>query len=239
MEGYIVRRMNGLPENRLLMLVKRLSEIGIALSKEHDEEILLEQILNFAKDLTRADGGTIYSCTDDESLTFRILHTDSLQLYRGGTHGVITDLPVVSLRKDGVPNHQSVVAHAVLEERTIVIDDAYETADFDFSGTRAFDEQTGYRSKSMLTVPMRDHRGAIIGVLQLLNAQNDDHGIIAFDEFDVQVVESLASQASIMMTNGLLAKQVSDLFESFVKLIATAIDEKSHYTGAHCRRVQS
>ena len=75
-------------------------------------------------------------------------------------------------------SHQSVVAHAVLTQTTVVIDDAYETQAFDFSGTREFDKRTGYRSKSMLTIPMRNHRREIIGVLQLLNAQDADGLII-------------------------------------------------------------
>lgn len=221
----------------LVQAIERLTDIGIALSTAHDEEALLERILVCAKDLTQADGGTIYSLIDHKALRFRIIHTDSLGLAQGGQWGRITDLPDIPLYCDGQANHQSVVAHAVLERITVVIDDAYETDHFDFSGTREFDRRTGYRSTSMLTVPMRNHRDEIIGVLQLLNAQDGEGRIVAFDPTMVRVVESLASQASIMLTNGLLARQVGDLFESFVKLIAGAIDEKSPYTGEHCRRV--
>ncbi|TVR42650.1 MAG: HD domain-containing protein [Planctomycetota bacterium] len=226
------------PRDLTLRVIERLSDIGIALTGDHDEESLLERILVCAKDLSRADGGTIYSLGEDNRLRFRILHTDSLGLARGGKWGAIDDLPDIPLyNSDGEANHTSVVAHAVLSASTVVIDDAYQVREFDFSGTRAFDARTGYRSTSMLTVPMRDHRDAIIGVLQLLNAQDSEGQIVPFDPITVRVVESLASQASIMLTNGLLARQVSDLFESFVKLIAHAIDEKSPYTGGHCRRV--
>ncbi|TVR07917.1 MAG: GAF domain-containing protein [Planctomycetota bacterium] len=223
--------------DRQLAAVERLNEIGIALSKEHDEDRVLELILRGAKDLTRADGGTIYSVVDDQALRFRLLRTDSLGLAHGGSGAPIASFPDIPLYIAGAPNHSSVVAHAVLERTTVVIDDAYTQQAFDFSGTRAFDARTGYRSTSMLTVPMRDHRNDIIGVLQLLNAQDDAGAITAFSPHQVRLVESLASQASMLLSNGALARQVGALFESFVKLIAGAIDEKSPYTGKHCRRV--
>ncbi|TVR48926.1 MAG: GAF domain-containing protein [Planctomycetota bacterium] len=221
----------------LLAAIQRLNDIGIDLSREHDEDHMLERILVAAKDLTRADGGSIYSMLAEDALRFRIIHTDSLGLAQGGQWGPIVGLPDIPLYREGEPNHASVVAHAVLERTTVVIDDAYAVEDFDFSGTRAFDARTGYRSVAMLTVPMCDHRDEVIGVLQLLNPHDAAGAMTTFNASQVRLVESLASQASIMLTNGQLVQQVSNLFESFVKLIAHAIDEKSPYTGSHCRRV--
>lgn len=224
-------------QDRQLAAIERLNEIGIALSKEQDEERVLELILHGAKDLTHADGGTVYSVVDEQALRFRLLRTDSLGLMYGGSGEPIANFPDIPLYRDGQANHSSVVAHAVLERTTVVIDDAYQIESFDFSGTRAFDTRTGYRSTSMLTVPMCDHRNAIIGVLQLLNAQDESGAITPFSQHQVRLVESLASQASVLLSNGALTRQVGALFESFVKLIAGAIDEKSPYTGTHCRRV--
>ena len=118
------------------------------------------------------------------------------------------------------------------------IADAYTEEGFDFSGTRNFDKRTGYRSTSFLTVPMKNHEGEIIGVLQLLNAIDPATGA----RHDVQrrgpaLAESLASQAAIALTNRLLIQQLEVLFESLIELINTAIDDKSPYTGGHCKRV--
>src|SRR5690606_13667892 len=121
---------------------------------------------------------------------------------------------------------------------TVNIKDAYEEIGFDFSGTRKFDEQTGYRSKSFLTIPMKNHENEIIGVLQLINAIDPVSGeIIPFSAENQQLVESLASQAAVALTNHNLIEGLKNLFEAFIELIADAIDEKSPYTGGHCRRV--
>jgi HD-GYP domain-containing protein (c-di-GMP phosphodiesterase class II) len=218
--------------------IERLNAIGIALSAERDPVRLLEQILLGAKDITAADGGTIYSLGEDDQLRFEILRTDSLHLMMGGTSGVPIGFPPIPLhRPDGSPNTSSVVASAVLSGQTVNIPDAYHAVGYDFSGTRAFDERTGYRSTSFLTVPMRNHEGAITGVLQLLNARDADGRIVPFTTADQRLAESLASQAATALTKHELIDGMRRLLESFIQLIATAIDEKSPYTGGHCRRV--
>ena len=101
-----------------------------------------------------------------------------------------------------------------------------------------FDEKTGYHSQSFLTVPLKNHEDEIIGVLQLLNAQSQNSKKIISFASDVQeMVEALASQAAVAITNKNLIKDLEALFESFIKLIASAIDAKSPYTGGHCARV--
>jgi HD-GYP domain-containing protein (c-di-GMP phosphodiesterase class II) len=131
-----------------------------------------------------------------------------------------------------------VAAYAVLNDRTVNIPDAYEAEGFDFSGTRKFDESTGYRSKSFLTIPMKNHENEIIGVLQLINAIDPEtNEIVTFSPANQQLVESLASQAAVALTNHNLIEGLKDLFEAFIELIADAIDEKSPYTGGHCQRV--
>jgi HD-GYP domain-containing protein (c-di-GMP phosphodiesterase class II) len=140
--------------------------------------------------------------------------------------------------KDGKPNHSMVAAYAALTGKTVNIPDAYTAEGFDLSGTRNFDKKTGYRSKSFLTVPMKNHENEIIGVLQLINAQAPGSGdIVPFSASDQRLAESLASQAAIALTNRMLIVQLEELFESFINLMNTAIDEKSPYTGGHCQRV--
>ena len=218
--------------------LEQLNAIGASLSAERNINRLLEAILAAAKTITRADGGTLYRLTEDRGLRFEIMRTTSLKFYLGGTTGNPIPFYPIKLYKDGKPNHQMVAAHAALTGETVNIADAYTAEGFDFTGTRAFDSKTGYRSKSFLTVPMRNHEGETIGVLQLINAIDPRSGeIVAFSASDQRLAESLASQAAIALTNRQLINQLEQLFESFINLINTAIDEKSPYTGGHCQRV--
>jgi len=219
--------------------LEQLNAIGASLSAERDINRLLESILTAAKTITRADGGTLYRVTDEKTLRFEIVRTSSLQYYLGGTTGTAVPFyPIHLMGKDGQPNHSMVAAYAALTGKTVNIPDAYTAEGFDFSGTRNFDKKTGYRSKSFLTVPMRNHENEIIGVLQLINAQHPGSGeIVPFSPSDQRLAESLASQAAIALTNRMLIMQLEELFESFINLMNTAIDEKSPYTGGHCQRV--
>ena len=250
----------------LLHRLDELNAIGVALSNERDIDRLLEIILIAAKRITHADAGTLYLMEPEQQvLKFEIIHNDTLGIALGGTTGnPITFFPVKLYDEAGKPNHQMVVAYAALNGITINIPDAYSAEGYDFSGTKAFDKKTGYRSTSFLTVPMRNHENETIGVLQLINAEKradpdlarpdgqpdkpekpdkpdkldkPDDIIIPFSAADQHLVESLASQAAIALTNRRLIKQMEDLFESFINLINAAIDDKSPYTGGHCERV--
>lgn len=219
--------------------VKNMADIGLSLSKEKDMNVLLENILLEAKRITSADGGTLYMKTDDDRLRFEIMMTESLKFHMGGTSGQdIPFYPVKLYDDDGKPNNHMISAYVGLTGETVNIKDAYEAEGFDFSGTKAFDEKTGYRSQSFLTVPLKNHEDEIIGVLQLLNAKDKQSGeSIPFSSEVQEIVEALSSQAAVAITNKNLIKDLEVLFESFIKLIASAIDAKSPYTGGHCARV--
>jgi HD-GYP domain-containing protein (c-di-GMP phosphodiesterase class II) len=224
-------------ESHFLSKLEYLNAIGIALSQERDINKLLETILVAAKNLTHADGGTLYRLIGDK-LQFEIVRTDSLSIAMGGSSGNPVPFYPIPLHKDGKPNYTMIAAYAAITHKTVNVADAYAEEGFDFSGTRNFDKRTGYRSTSFLTVPMKDHEGDIIGVLQLLNATDPATGrVVPFGEEDQRLAESLASQAAIALTNRLLIQQLEVLFESLIELINSAIDEKSPYTGGHCKRV--
>jgi HD-GYP domain-containing protein (c-di-GMP phosphodiesterase class II) len=226
----------------LFRRLEQLNEIGSALSQEKNIDHLLEKILVAAKAITRAAGGTLYVLEPSDEgprLRFAIMRNEALDIAMGGTTGnPIPFYPVHLYGKDGQPNNQMVAAYAALTGKTVNIADAYSQEGFDFSGTRNFDRKTGYRSKAFLTVPMKNHEAEIIGVLQLINRIDPTTGEIgAFTSSDQRLAESLASQAAIALTNRHLINQLEVLFESFIALINTAIDEKSPYTGGHCQRV--
>ena len=226
----------------LFRRLEQLNEIGAALSQEKNIDRLLEKILLAAKAITGADGGTLYVLEPSDEgprLRFAIMRNEALGIAMGGTTGnPIPFYPVHLYGKDGKPNNQMVAAYAALTGKTVNISDAYSEEGFDFSGTRNFDRKTGYRSKAFLTVPMKNHEGEIIGVLQLINSIDPATKEIGpFGSSDQRLAESLASQAAIALTNRQLINQLEELFESFIALINTAIDEKSPYTGGHCQRV--
>jgi HD-GYP domain-containing protein (c-di-GMP phosphodiesterase class II) len=220
--------------------LKELNEIGIALSQQRDLDSLLEIILIAAKRITNADAGTLYlHDAEQKSLRFAIVRNDTQKTAMGGTSGTaIRYDPVLLCDESGKPNHAMVVSHAALTGETVNISDAYAAAGFDFSGTKKYDAKHGYRSRSFLAVPMRNHDGEILGVVQLINAKNRVTGEITdFSDADQHLLESLASQAAIALSNRRLVVQLEELFEAFVQLINTAIDDKSPYTGGHCDRV--
>jgi HD-GYP domain-containing protein (c-di-GMP phosphodiesterase class II) len=226
--------------DKLLHRLKELNEIGIALSRQRDTSSLMETILEAAKRITNADAGTLYLHEPEQRvLRFEILRNDTLDTAMGGTRGTpISFYPVQLYDEAGNPNHAMVVSHSALSGETVNIPDAYMARGFDFSGTKKFDAKTGYRSKSFLTVPMRNHENEVIGVLQLINAQDRESSeIVPFSSDDQQLLESLSSQAAIALTNRHLIEQLEGLFEAFIQLINNAIDDKSPYTGGHCARV--
>jgi len=230
--------MSNLTSEYLLQRIERLNAIGTALSAETDTPQLLEIILLGAKELTNADGGSLY-ILKDRALHFELVHTTSLGFHMGGTSGVPITFPPIALdREDGSPNLNNVVSTAVLEQHLINVPNAYQDARFDFSGTRSFDQRTGYHSQSFLAVPMQDHEGRIIGALQLLNAVDPATGKTrAFTSADEGLVASLASQAAITLTRKRLLDGLKELLQALIRLIANAIDDKSPHTAGHCRRV--
>jgi len=219
-------------------IIRRLTTIGSALSSEKDIDTLLNLILDEAKDMTKADAGTLYLVDNEtHTLVFSIMHND--------THGIharnrseIKLAPVPLHLPDGTPNHANVSSHAALSGENINIADVYEAEDFDFSGPRKYDSVTGYRSKSMLVIPMQDHHGDVLGVVQLINATDPETGeVCKFTAEQTEMVASLASQAAVSLNNARLIQSLEDLLQAFIKTIASAIDAKSKYTGNHIRRV--
>jgi len=141
-------------------------------------------------------------------------------------------------REDGTPNHNNIATHTALTRRMENIEDAYFAEHLDFSGTKAFDARSGYRSKSFLTVPLCNHADEIIGVLQLVNARDPATGeTVSFPRHIEPIVAALASSAAIALDNQILLQDHKDLLDAFIKVIAQAIDAKSAHTSAHCQRV--
>ena len=218
--------------------IQQLVDIGHSLTSEKETNVLMEKILLGAKDLSNADGGTLYLLTEDEKkLKFEVVQTRSLNIKMGGTHGDIIWPELPLYLEDDKRNDTMVAALCALEGNLINIPDVYETEGFNFDGTKNFDQSTGYRTKSMLVIPMKDHENTTIGVLQLLNKCDDNGDLITFTKDDENLIASMASQAAISIMNNRLIEGLENLLDSFIKSIATAIGAKSPYTGGHINRV--
>jgi HD-GYP domain-containing protein (c-di-GMP phosphodiesterase class II) len=232
--------MQDLTPTNIVERLDLLTEVSVALGDGHDIDTFLDRILKVAKSMTNADGGTLYRPSADERcLCFHISLNDSLELYQGGASGKSIDLtPIPLYDQDGNKNLASVAAYAANFHQSVNIADVYRADVFSFSGMRSFDQAFGYRSKSILTVPMTDHAGELVGVLQLINAMDRETGEIrSFSDTDQRFIEALAAQAAVALTNQQLVVQMEQLLESLVNLINIGIDEKSPYTGRHCQFV--
>ncbi len=219
--------------------VHRLTEIGLALSGEQNRDRLLEMIVELARSLTHADAGTLYIVDEERThLNFVVLQNDTMNTRMGGTSGNPITLPPVKLyADDGSPNHANVSSYAALTGEFVNIPDVYCAEGFDFTGPRRYDAATGYRSQSMLVMPMQNHENEVIGVLQLLNAKDKSGVVREFSDEGLESVRSLATQAAVALTNTQLIAGLKALLYSFMQSIAAAIDAKSPYTRGHIDRV--
>jgi HD-GYP domain-containing protein (c-di-GMP phosphodiesterase class II) len=215
--------------SEILEQVEDILNIGIALSAEKDHNRLLEMIVTEARRITGADGGTLYLCESDH-LIFKIIQNDTMQTYKGGM-GEPVNLPPVPMRLENVSSY------VALNNHIVNIPDVYEADGFDFSGPKNYDKITGYRTGSMLVIPLENHQRDVIGVLQLLNAKDGTGNTIPFAPYFEKVISSLASQAAISLTNMQLLADIERLFNSFVEVMATAIDSRTPYNANHTRRV--
>ena len=221
-------------------ILRRYVKIGIALSAEKNISRLLEMIVSEARYLSSADAGTLYLVDKEKkALRFAIMQNTAMEKEADTEKKPMVPLKDVPLYdSDGNENHANVSTHVALTGKPVNIPDVYKAGEFDFTGPRAYDAATGYRSTSMLVIPLKNHESSIIGVIQLLNAIDTDTGeIIPFNAERGVMVASLSSLAAVALTNAQLITDLKNLFNAFIKSIATAIEQKSPFTGGHIKRV--
>ena len=208
--------------------IKKILEMGVLLSSEQDLNRLLEHIFQCMMDLANCDAGTLY-LLDGEELHFKILRNNTLGTYSNGKE--TSTLPPVPLRKENV------CAFSLLENQIIRISDVNNCREYDFSGSNHYDAMTGYNTRSMLVAPMRNREGDPIGVIQLINAMDSNGQICEFPEELALAVSSAASQAAITIQNVRYLDEIKELFHSFVRVMSSAIDERTPYNGSHTRHM--
>jgi len=217
-----------------LSVMNTINSIGVSLSAEKDEARLLETVLCGAQAVFNADGAALYLLSKDDRLELSLAHVKSLSLWlRGSAAESRHDL------EDTRERDASVMLAAVgATKRTISSPDVYAAESSDFAPLIEFDRRMGYRSRSFVSVPLRNHENEVIGILQLINAQARTTGsIVPFSDEDQRLAESLASQVAVALTKNRLVHDFKGLFEGLTELISTAIDGQSPYTGGHVRRV--
>ena len=205
----------------------KLLEMGVRLSTERDMDDLLEYILKCIMDLAHCDGGTLY-LLEDEKLHFKIMRTVSLNKYAGGK-GNEPQMPPVPLRRENV------CAFSLIENRTIRIRDVKNCKDYDFSGPIRYDAITGYNTQSMLVTPMRSREGNRIGVIQLINAMDGSGRVCDFNEELALVIKNAAAQSAVTIQNVRYLDEIKDLFRSFVRVMSSAVEERTPYNSSHTK----
>jgi HD-GYP domain-containing protein (c-di-GMP phosphodiesterase class II) len=206
--------MQELNQTQIAQRLDQLTELSVELGSSHDTDTLLERILVVAKSMTNADGGTLYRPSEDKRfLDFTILLNDTLNTRQGGATGDPITAPGVPLfDESGAKNLASVAAYAAHFGLSVNIEDVYKADVFNFSGMVKFDQLRNYHSQSFLTVPMSDHEGELVGVLQLINAKDADTGEIrAFTPTDQRFIEALAAQAAVAPYTGRHCQFVPEL----------------------------
>lgn len=209
--------------------LREIVDIGIALTTEKNKNRLLEMILKKAMDISNCDAGTLYLFTGDR-LEFKIMKTLSQGVSKG-ENGEAIDLPPVPLKEENV------CAYAAIHKELVNVEDVYHSERFDFSGPKRYDAMTGYRTQSMIVIPMEDSENELVGVLQLMNAQDNDGKVVRFTEDDEFVLRSMASQAAVSISNMKYMEAIKVQLHSFVSAFATAVDERTPYNGSHTRKV--
>ena len=216
-----------------------LLKTGIALTCEESQKKLGELILESARKLTGSDAGTLYLKSEDgKYLQFQVVQNDSLGFNGEDSNTKIPWPPISLYDGDGAENHALVAAHCALTKNLVRVDDVYGSVNkFDFHNTATYDRDSGYHSKSMLLVPMMDYNNDLVGVLQLINKVDSMDRVVPYNKEDEQVIAALGSQATIAIVNQKLKDDFELLFESFLKTINLALDEKSPHMKGHVDNV--
>lgn len=226
---------------RARMALREMSKVGMALMSERDPMVLFSLILSQSRKLTSTDAGSLYLVEKDEN-------GSSLLHFIASQNDTLPDLPSPTFR---LPlDETSLAGFSATNGRPLVLEDVYDLPDdVPYSFNRAaFDDKHGYRAKSMLIVPMIDHRDKVVGVLQLINRKSDvtaairteedsDRWVLPYTEREVDIVSSLAGQAAVAIENGRLYQDIENLFAGFVKAAVTAIDRRDPTTSGHSVRV--
>ena len=210
-------------------ITERILEIARDLTRPTTYALLLQKVIGDAMDITNCDGGTLY-IMQDGALAFMIMITRSKDFLRGGD-GRPVDLPPVAL------DSQSVCAYVARERITKNIADVYSDGEFNWDGPKKYDALNAYHTTSELVVPLIDHEQKVIGVLQLINAQDADGGVVAFTAEEQRIIEAISSLAAVSLSNHNMINQMQELLDSIALSFTDAIETRTPFNANHTRHV--
>lgn len=210
-------------------VLNKILKLGIKISKEQDYKKLLSTFVLDSMDIASADAGTLY-LKNDSLLTFMVTKNNTLKTESGFENDLV-DLPPVKMVETNI------CAYSAIHKQVINIADVYQSDLFNFEGPKKYDLITGYHTKSMLVIPLINNDSELIGVLQLINAMDENNSIIPFSKEIENIIFSVGTEAGIVLSNMLLTKEVEDLLDSVVLSFATAIDSRTPYNANHSKNV--
>ena len=229
-----------LESDKLLYLTnanKKILDIGCEITIEKNIDKLLEDVLLGAKELSNADGGTLYLVnSENNTLEFKISINDTLKIHNGGTGKKASWPPIKILNEDNTVNKKNVSVVCAAEKKLININNIYQSTNYNFTGAKDFDAKMNYKTTSMLVVPMTNGDDEIIGVIQLINKKNNEK-VTSFVSDDEILIKSMASLATMILRNKQLVIDLEELLYSLIKSIGSAINAKSKYTAEHIDNV--
>ena len=233
----VVENITNLAEEQLLH-IQRLTRIGESLSSETDLDKIFDMILEEGISFTRADAATIYTVNEDATkLQFEIVYNATLNLRKGGTRGPVNWKSIDLYDEKGNPVDNKIVTNVYHHKQSLCFADVYKAEGYDVSGTIKTDRENNYRCKSMLTIPLKNHEDTVLGVIQFINAMDEEGNIVSFTDEHKAMLSSLASQAAIALSNKKLIENLEELLNQFIRSIAGAIERKSKYSSNHITRV--
>jgi len=219
-----------LSDHKLKEQIKRLNQIGIALTSETHLPTLLELIVREVRGFTKADAGSLYS-VDRNQIRFEVAQNDTLAARKNEVYESFRPYPMPL-------DKTSIAGYVAITGETLNISDVYDlTGDEEYRFNPAFDDRNRYRTRSMLVVPIRTQQNEILGVLQLINSLDKQDNVTVFGSEQEDLVASLASQAAATIQNARLINAVHEIFAALVRYSASAIDARSPHTAGHSRRV--
>ncbi len=237
MLNQVVEKINDLAQKQVEH-IQRLTRIGEALSGETDLAKIFDMILEEAIEYTGADGATIYMYNEQtQHLEFEIVYNRTMNMRQGGSHGKVDWPPIPLYDEHGKPRINRIVTSVYHTKELVYFDDVYKAEGYDVSGTMMTDKSRNYRSKSMVTLPLKNHENEVLGIIQMINAMDKDGNIISFNDEHRTMLSSLASQAAIALSNRHLIESLETLLMQFMSAIAKAIERKSKYSSNHITRV--
>lgn len=211
-------------------------ELHNAVINDEDHTVIIEKIMQTARKACNADGCFFFALNEEKFLSLEYSYIKSLNLGKTGSDNLAFS-PIIFLPDSKNSPKKTPAEICTINKEIINVANVFTTQDIDTSNIEQFDKDNNYSTTSLLALPMLNRKGNIIGVAQFTNAQDHNGKNIAFTNDIQKIIQSICNLCALFLDNRRLSQDYGQLLESFIEVLARAIDAKSPYTGAHCQRV--